>query len=93
MDCGLWTMDSEFVISRSERAWCFLNYISLFVRTYADLCRDRRRHARQHLNLNLYLYLYLYLYLMPYPAPNRTLFLNLFRKSFLRSNPALLDTL
>ena len=42
---------------------------------------------RLNLNLNLNLNLVFY------PAPNRTLFLNLFRKSFLRSNPALLDTL
>ena len=56
---------------------------------YPDLYLD----LRLRLNLNLYLYLYLYLYLMPYPAPNRTLFLNLLRKLFQRSNPALLDTL
>ena len=68
---------------------CFSKYVSVFVRTYADLCRDRRRHARLLLNLNLNLNLNLVLY----PAPNRTLFLNLFRKSFLGSNPALLDTL
>jgi hypothetical protein len=46
---------------------------------YPDLYLD----LRPRLNLNLYLYLYLYLYLMPYPAPNRTLFLNLFRRLLL----------
>ena len=68
---------------------CFSKYVSLFVRTYPDVCRDRRRHLRLRLNLNLNLNLNLVLY----PAPNRASFHNLFRRLFLRSNPALLDTL
>jgi hypothetical protein len=52
---------------------------------YPDLYLDL--HLR--LNLNPYLNLNLNLNLVLYPAPNRTLVMNLFR----RSNPALLDTL
>ena len=66
---------------------------SLYLTSYLAPCRsvypDPYLDLRPRLNLNRYLCLYLYLYLMPYPAPHRTLFLNL----FLRSNPALLDTL
>jgi hypothetical protein len=52
---------------------------------YPDLYLDLRPRLNLNLNLNLDLVLY--------PAPNRTLFLNLFRGLFLRSNPSLLDTL
>ena len=56
---------------------------------YPDLYLD----LRLRLNLNPHLNLNLNLNLVLYPAPNRTLFLNLLRKFFQRSNPALLDTL
>jgi hypothetical protein len=49
--------------SQIENSFCLSKYISLFISTYAGLCRDRRRHARRQLNLVLNLYLYLYLYL------------------------------
>jgi hypothetical protein len=52
---------------------------------YPDLYLDLRLRLNLNLNLNLNLVLY--------PAPHRALFLNLFRRLFLRSNPALLDTL
>jgi hypothetical protein len=63
-----------FGISRSERALCLSKYLSVFVWTYAGLCRDRRRHARLRLNLNLNLSLNL--------ALNLNLNLFLFKKPF-----------
>ena len=59
----------------------FTSYLAPCRSVYPDLYLDLR--LRLNLNLNLVLY----------PAPNRASFHNLFRKSFLRSNPSLLDTL
>ena len=64
--------------SKIENPLCLSKYISVFVWSHTDLCRDPRRHARRHLNLSMYLCLYLYLYLMPHAA----LFERPFRKSF-----------
>ncbi len=62
--------------SKTENRSRLSKFVSPFVRTYPDLCRDLRRHARLRLNLNLDLHpdlnLYLYLYL------NLSLNLNLF---------------
>jgi hypothetical protein len=62
--------------SSLESALCLWKYISVFVRTYAELCRDRRRHARLRLNLNLNLNLNLVLY----PALNRAQVMKPFKK-------------
>ena len=51
---------------------------------YADLCRDRRRHARLRLNLNPYLDLDLSLNLRLYPVLNRAPF----QKPFEKPNPS-----
>jgi hypothetical protein len=64
----------EFGISRSWRALRLLKYISVFVRTYLELCPDRRRHLHLRPNLNLDLNLNLTL--------NLNLNLFLFQKSF-----------
>jgi hypothetical protein len=56
----------------------------VFIGTYPELCRDRRRHARLRLNLNLNPNLYLYLYL--YLILNLNLFL--FQKPFEKPNPS-----
>ena len=56
-------------------------YVSVFVCTYADLCRDRRRRLRPH----LYSDLCRDPYHKPYAALNRALF----QKPFEKQNPAL----
>ena len=66
------------VISRAERALCFSKSLSPFVRTYPDLCRDRRRHVRLRPNLAFDLNLNLSLNLFP----NLNLNLFLLQKSF-----------
>ncbi len=70
---------------------------SLYLTSYLAPCRsvypDLYLDLRLRLNLNPHLNLNLNLNLVLYPTPNRTLFLNLFRRLFQRSNPALLDTL
>ena len=77
---GVW--DLEFVISRSGRALCFSKYLSLFVRTYPDLYRNRRRHARLRLNLNLNLSLNLALNLDLHLNLNLFLFEKSLQKPF-----------
>jgi hypothetical protein len=57
------------------------SHLELHTALYLRLCR--KLYLSLHLNLNPELF----------RLSLRTLFLNLFRKSFLRSNPALLDTL
>jgi len=52
----------------------------VFVPTYAELCRDLRRHLRLRLNLNLNLHLYLCLYLYLNLSPNLFLFQKPFEK-------------
>ena len=71
----------EFGISRFERALCLSKDVAVYVQTYAELCRDLRRHLRLFPNLNLNPVLYLNLYL------NLDLFL--FQKPFEKPNPAL----
>ena len=77
-----------FGISRSERALCLSKYVSVFIRTYADPCRDRRRHARLRPNLNLNLNLNLALNLNLNLSPNLNLNLFLFQKPFQKPNPS-----
>ena len=85
LQTGNWSLARKrvgFVISRSERAWCFSKYLSLFIRTHVELHRDRRRHLRPRLNLNLNLNLCLYLYLYLYLILNLFLFQKPSQKPF-----------
>ena len=66
----------SFFRGSPESSLCLSKYGSVYVWTYAELCRDRRRHARLRLNLNLNLNLNLVLY----PALNHALFAEPFRK-------------
>jgi hypothetical protein len=56
---------------------CLSKFVSVFVSTHADLCRDGRRHLRLRPNLNLDPNLNL----APYPVLNRASFRKLFEKS------------
>ncbi len=80
-----------FEISRSERALCLSKYLSVFVSTYAGLCRASRRHARRHLRLRLNSDLCRDLYREPHAALNRALLSKPFQKPFLSSFRSLHD--
>jgi hypothetical protein len=68
-------------------------YLSSYPASYRSAYPDLYLDLRLRLNLNPHLNLNLNLNLVLYPTPNRALFLNLFRRLFLRSIPSLLDTL
>ena len=59
---------------------CLSKYVSVFVWTYAELCRALRRHVCRHLNLALFLDLDLDLNLSLYLNPNLFLFQSSFEK-------------